>query len=113
MEGARKNYTPYSCIKIITTNGPSSGDHHGCPFKHFSPDNLKSTLVKYGASESVVLEIIKTAKEGHYQVACTKFFEITQSMNEKLVETLSMGVIEHPNAWFDLSSKGSLVKSKE
>lgn len=32
-EGARKNYTPYSCMKIIMGTPPEVGAHHGCPYR--------------------------------------------------------------------------------
>lgn len=115
MEGSRKNYAPYSCVKIITQNAPGSGDHHGCPFKHYSPDSLRDTLVNYGAQESNVSDIIKIAREGHFQVACTRFFEITRKnggFGDSNISDhgLAMDVIEHPNAWFDMSLKS--VKSE-
>ena len=35
---------PSSCMKIIMNNPPSAGDHHGCPFRHFNPENLRAKL---------------------------------------------------------------------
>ncbi|CAK9144328.1 unnamed protein product [Ilex paraguariensis] len=34
LQWAKKDYTPYSCQKIISST-PSVGDHHGCPYRHF------------------------------------------------------------------------------
>lgn len=46
-EGSKKNYTPYSCMKIISnTVGP--GDCHGCPYKHCDASVLKNRLQGYG-----------------------------------------------------------------
>jgi len=33
-EGARKNYTPYSCMKIIMGTPPETGAFHGCPYRY-------------------------------------------------------------------------------
>ncbi|KAI9203179.1 eukaryotic and archaeal DNA primase, large subunit-domain-containing protein [Polychytrium aggregatum] len=117
-EGKRTNYDPYSCMKIITSNQPSTGDHHGCPFRHFSPDNLRANLLQQGLSEPAANEVLKIAKEGHYQIACTRLFEFTHGAAAKsgragsseeagatapeIIET-----IEHPNQWFDMSTGGS------
>lgn len=46
-EGSKKNYTPFSCLRIINeTVGP--GDCHGCPYRHCDPSNLKNKLQGYG-----------------------------------------------------------------
>ena len=46
-EGKRANYTPYNCVKIIMNNAPqTSGDHHGCPFRHYDEEHLSVLLNK-------------------------------------------------------------------
>lgn len=75
-----------SCMRIITSHAPGSGDNHGCPFKHFSKDALQSLLVtccSQGGASSVPSsqqqqEVVELARQGHYQVACTKFYEVTR-----------------------------------
>lgn len=96
-EGSMVNYTPYSCIKIISTSvGPD--DSHGCPFRELTSLGLKTKLNSYGFSAAHVNEITGYAQKGHYQLACTKYFEIT--MDTKLEEG-----INHPNQYFELSQK--------
>jgi DNA primase large subunit len=83
-EGKRVNYTPYSCVKIITTNAPSHGDNHGCPFKHFGRDNLHKMLIRHRLDDAGCQEVLQLAQAGHYQVACTKYFEITRGSRRLL-----------------------------
>ncbi|KND01027.1 DNA primase subunit PRI2 [Spizellomyces punctatus DAOM BR117] len=113
-EGKRTNYTPYSCMKIITSNQPGPGDHHGCPFKHFSSDNLRTLMHRYGVAESGITDIARLAREGHYQVACTKLFEVTRGQAHRQARAAAgeegggiIETIEHPNQWFDMSYKGA------
>ncbi|KAI8854683.1 eukaryotic and archaeal DNA primase, large subunit-domain-containing protein [Chytridium lagenaria] len=77
-EGSRKDYAPYSCQRIIMSNAPGPGDHHGCPFRHASQDVLRAMAVKAGVPETSAPEIARLAKEGHYQVACTRMFEVVR-----------------------------------
>jgi DNA primase large subunit len=71
-----------SCVKIITTNPPSHGDSHGCPFKHFGKENLQSMLQSHGLNDQGTREVMELVKGGHYQVACTKYYEITRGNTE-------------------------------
>lgn len=119
MEGKRTNYTPYSCIRIIS-GMPGPGDTHGCPFRHYSPENLTSMLQNLHVNDVDVQEITRRSKESHYQLACTKLYEVTRgaihaeanaAQNEMNDGTLMEG-IEHPNQWFDLSAYGTSHRVK-
>ncbi|XP_055389579.1 DNA primase large subunit [Condylostylus longicornis] len=93
-EGSMVNYTPYSCMKIITSSVGSQT--YGCPFKHFDTSALKLKLTSYGLSAAAVQEVMNYAQRGHYQIACGKYFEITHDTK------LDHG-ITHPNLYFEES----------
>ena len=114
-EGKRTNYTPFSCSKIITTNAPGHGDNHGCPFKHFGADSLHHMLLSQNVDAKGCKDILELARGGHFQVACTKYFEITRGKfnphaynpnengeNETMQHNV-MDTITHPNQFFELS----------
>uniref|UniRef100_H2Z295 DNA primase large subunit n=1 Tax=Ciona savignyi TaxID=51511 RepID=H2Z295_CIOSA len=98
-EGKRTNYTPYSCMTIITKNPPSAQDHHGCPFKHTSSDLLRQKLKTYKAPSDSIDEIINLVKAQHFQIACGKYFAATHKMEESSFQ------VTHPNHYFDESQK--------
>uniref|UniRef100_A0A8D8PA49 DNA primase large subunit n=1 Tax=Culex pipiens TaxID=7175 RepID=A0A8D8PA49_CULPI len=94
-EGSRVNYTPYSCMKIIMSSvGPT--DTHGCPFKIWDPSVLQTKLGSYGLGAAHAEEIAGFVSKGHYQVACSKYFEVSHGL------PLEEG-INHPNQYFELS----------
>ncbi|MQL80643.1 hypothetical protein Taro_013116 [Colocasia esculenta] len=73
-EGKRTDYTPYSCQKIISCT-PGVGDHHGCPYRHFSEENLKAALGRMGVGGRSMDDIMDKVRNRHYQLACTLTFE--------------------------------------
>ncbi|XP_035918170.1 DNA primase large subunit-like [Anopheles stephensi] len=94
-EGSRVNYSPYSCMKVITTPiGP--GETHGCPFKNLDPSSLRMKLTGYGLSALDADEVAGYAAKGHYQIACGKYYEVIH-------ETKLEEGINHPNQYFELS----------
>ncbi|KAJ1979435.1 DNA primase subunit pri2 [Dimargaris verticillata] len=119
LEGKRTNYSPYSCNKIILANHPGPGDHHGCPFRHFSKDQLVDSLCHQNLAEDDIRSIAELAKAGHYQIACTRHFEAvhkntkrraTESTSAKTPDTANgvkdagaLGRIIHPNQFYDQS----------
>ncbi|KAB0797933.1 hypothetical protein PPYR_08926 [Photinus pyralis] len=103
--GGMVNYKPYSCMTIIMGNvGP--GEHHGCPFKHFDATQLRQKLVEDGIPGTDTDEIMTLVKDAHYQIACTKYFELTHHKQSK-------SVINHPNQYFDESDEILNVNSKK
>lgn len=94
-EGSHKNFSPYSCMKIITQQ-VGAQDVCGCPFKLWDPVALKSKLLSYGLTQVNVQDVMSLTSKGHFQLACGRYFELTH--NTKLEEG-----INHPNAYFDNS----------
>ncbi|XP_053292996.1 DNA primase large subunit [Pleuronectes platessa] len=98
-EGKRADYTPYSCMKVILSNLPSQGDHHGCPFRHSDPELLKQKLQVYKVSPNGIHQILELVKGMHYQLACQKYFELTHNIEEASFS------LNHPNQYFIESQK--------
>ncbi|CAL5398365.1 unnamed protein product [Camellia sinensis] len=96
-EGKRMDYTPYSCQKIISST-PGIGDHHGCPFRHFSEENLRAALGKIGVANHAMEDVIDKVRNRHYQLACTLTFEAVHG------SSCDAG-INHPNQYFIDSQK--------
>lgn len=97
--GSMKDYTPYSCQKIINTSvGPM--EVHGCPYKLFERNvsALRTRLSANGVGIGHAQEIVNLASKGHYQLACGRYLEVTHET------TLEKG-INHPNNYFDVSQE--------
>ncbi|KAL1207595.1 putative DNA primase large subunit [Cardamine amara subsp. amara] len=92
-EGKRTDYTPYACQKVISS-APGVGDHHGCPYRHFSEDNLRAALGRMGLSSRGMEDVMDKVKNKHYQLACTLTFEAVYG-------TSCDAGINHPNQYFE------------
>nr|XP_023014675.1 DNA primase large subunit-like [Leptinotarsa decemlineata] len=101
--GGMTDYSPYSCMKIIM-GSVGTGEHHGCPFKHWDSSILKQKIVEQGISSEGVNSVLEMASDGHYQIACTKYFECIHGQAPSTA-------INHPNQYFAEST--SLAKEKE
>lgn len=113
LEGKRANYPAKNCLQILTP-GPSDV---GCPYRHFSPENLQTALLsmysQQGLKTSDLPEIMATVKAGHYHVACTRVFEMTHtSCGVNKGEGIGGGEsVTHPNQYAARSME--LWKGKE
>jgi Eukaryotic-type DNA primase, large subunit len=110
-EGKRTNYTPYSCAKIILGTPPNTGDHHGCPYRHYDDEHLASVLSKMQiGSAGDRNEIMNLKRKRHYNLACQKHFEVMHP-NASGVKDLNLsGVGDHPNAWYAASVAYRIAK---
>jgi len=97
-EGKKTNYSPFSCMKIITANPPGPGDFHGCPFKHTDPSLLRQRLTtgQNRVSDSAAKTIVGFTKDNHFQVACSCYYEAVHDIELKT----SAIAINHPNQYF-------------
>ncbi|KAM7261102.1 hypothetical protein ACFE04_026577 [Oxalis oulophora] len=103
-EGKRTDYTPYSCQKIISST-PGVGDHHGCPYRHFSKENLRAALSGMGVNSRAMDDVMDKVHNKHYQLACTLTFEVIHGAS------CDAG-INHPNQYFSDSQKILLSKNQ-
>lgn len=72
-EGHKKALSCFSCDKIINDN-PGPADKHGCPFKHFDENNLKTMMSKNGLKEEEVDYIMSFRKEKEFKLGCSHYF---------------------------------------
>lgn len=91
---------------IITGPVPGAGQCHGCPFRH-QEANLTPLLQQTvpNITNADIKEIVKSAKDGHYHISCTRVFELQHA---KLGVMKGDGLgggdsVDHPNRYFDKS----------
>lgn len=94
-EGNRKDYTAYSCGKIIQA-APAPGDAHGCPFKAWEPGSLRAELAgRMRLAPAAVEDIMAAVRSKDYQIACQKQFAARYPGAE-------LGPVgNHPNSYFE------------
>jgi DNA primase large subunit len=96
-----------SCQQILTQNQPGTQDSHGCPFRHFSPENLTtfltSTYPELDRSSPEMREIMDSVKASHYHVACTRVFEVTHKLKKGEGLGKDGESVSHPNKYADRS----------
>ena len=100
------NLPPLSCQQILTANQPGTQDSHGCPFRHFSPENLTQLLTTtYGLDRSApeMRDILDRVKASHDHVACTRVFEVTHGSKKGEGLGKDAESVSHPNRYVDAS----------
>ena len=102
MEGNRINYRPWDCATILSKPRPSKEEFHGCPFRDWNEDRLRSTLKQKkdpstgeNLTNQQVNSVVDSCKQNDYTIACTKYFELTHATlhNEEQ--------ITHPNLFYE------------
>jgi len=74
-EGKRQSYPPYTCSKVINGNAPNANEHHGCPYKHATVQEVSSMLSKLGVAPSQQKPIVAQQQSHNYQLACVEHFK--------------------------------------
>uniref|UniRef100_A0A7S2UM83 DNA primase large subunit n=2 Tax=Attheya septentrionalis TaxID=420275 RepID=A0A7S2UM83_9STRA len=111
-EGKRASYTPYNCTKIILGNPPQSGDHHGCPYRHYDDTHLSSLLTKMNIGTPADRDAIMSHKKAQNpQLACVRHFEAVHPAATSVKGVTLDNVGNHPNAWFAGSVSYHAAKS--
>ncbi|GAB1214843.1 hypothetical protein ATERTT37_004016 [Aspergillus terreus] len=105
-----RGYPPYSCQKILNDSNPGVGQTHGCPYRHFSPDNLIGLLQSTGVHDKDVLRGVREdVEKTRYHIACNRVFEWAHKAEIKKVKEdgtwnqTDLDTIVHPNTYFKRS----------
>lgn len=105
-----RGYSPFSCQKILTEHPPGSGESHGCPYRHFSIDNLTGLLQATGVHDRDVLRGVKEdVDKKRYHIACNRVFEWAHKAELQMVKgtgtwkATELDTIVHPNTYFKRS----------
>ena len=105
-----RGYAPKSCQKILTENPPGPGESHGCPYRHFSTENLTALLQGTGVTDREVLKGVREDVERkRYHIACNRVFEHTHKGEIKRAKeecgwgAAELDTIVHPNMYFKRS----------
>lgn len=102
--GARKNYTAFSCQKIILGTPPAQGQYHGCPYKHFGETQLLATLQGLSLDSKDTNDIMSKVKNGgHFQLACQLHFDAVHPDHLKTIPGEGDAAHTHPNSWMKAS----------
>ena len=81
-------------------------------YRHLSDKQLSLLLQGLKISLNETQDIVTTAKQGHYQIACLKHFEVTHPGHQGMdLGSGSQGFMEHPNQWFKASVQYHKIKS--
>lgn len=120
-------YSPFSCQRILTEHPPGPGEAHGCPYRHFSIDNLTALLQAVGVKDHDVLMGVKEDKEKQkFHLACNRYVpaenvpeggiwliarvfeyahkqEIKKVKDEGIWTSAQLETIVHPNEYFKRS----------
>ncbi|KAK6351550.1 hypothetical protein TWF718_004709 [Orbilia javanica] len=107
LQGGGRNYKPMSCQQILMDRPPGTGENHGCPYRHFSLDNLTVAMGRMMGVEdrSVISGVRQDVEAKKYHLACNRVFEY---LHEKELKKRDGGAerketITHPNEYFDKS----------
>ena len=105
-----RGYSPYSCQKILTEHPPGTGEAHGCPYRHFSVDNLTTMLRTVGVHDREVLRGVKEdVEKKRFHIACNRVFDWSHGSELKKVKDegswgpAELDTIVHPNTYFKRS----------
>ncbi|CAG8971365.1 hypothetical protein HYALB_00006914 [Hymenoscyphus albidus] len=105
-----KGYSPFSCHKILTEHPPGPGEAHGCPYRHFSTENLMGLLQTVGVRDQEALRGVREDKEKtKFHLACNRVFEYAHKQEiQKVREEGTWGAAQletliHPNEYFKRS----------